>query len=138
MQTLLTLLLGAVFGALCSYYAKQKGRDGFAWFFIGLFLGLIGLLLLFILPAKKNLVVQEAKEESLPIEIEPYEIKPVTPKKPTLFWYYLDVENKQFGPMSEEALFLAWKEGKINDKTYVWNEEMENWKFYDEIFKASS
>ena len=126
MQTLLTLAIGAVFGAACSYYAKQRGRDATTWFFIGLFFGLIALILLFILPNKKA-----AEEAPAPI------VEILTPKinTPTLFWYYLDAGNNQFGPMSFDALQAAAKDNKVTDQTYVWNEKMDNWKIFGEIPK---
>lgn len=137
MQTLFTFLIAALFGGICAFYAKQRGRDPLNWFFIGIFLGVIGLILLFILPVKKAPELAP-QVDTLPVPTE----EPVFPQndflsssKPPLFWYYLDPENKQFGPMSFEGLQTAWKDGKVIDQTYIWNEEMSNWKHFGEVFK---
>ncbi len=34
-----------LWGTLCSKNAKKKGRNGVAWFFVGFFLGIIGLVI---------------------------------------------------------------------------------------------
>ena len=135
MQTLFTFIIASLFGAICAYYGKQRGRDPLNWFFIGLFLGVIGLILLFILPAKKAPVLAEEIQKTAPIQ-EPIEEKEIpSSHKPPLFWYYLDAENKQFGPMSFEGLQTAFKEDKINDATYIWNQEMTNWQRFGDVFK---
>jgi len=131
MQTLLTLAIGALFGALTAHYAKQRGKDPYLWFFIGLFLGLIGFIFLFLFPAKQR---DKQEETNAQPKIEPNVLPPAKPVQRASFWYFLDKENNQFGPMSFEGLQMAWKEGKVTLQTYIWNDEMENWKLYGEVF----
>lgn len=126
---LTTFLLWVVFGCVTAYFAQKRGRNGYGWFLIGLFLGLIGLCLVFILP-KKPPVHQEENE---PITIDVTPIVPEEDKKK--FWYYLDESNKQIGPMSFTALIRDWKEGKVHPETQVWNENLTHWKPFSEFLK---
>lgn len=126
---LLSIFIWIVFGCVTAYFAKTRGRNVYGWFFIGLFLGLIGLCLVFIFP-KKNLPVQKSDE---PVTID---IVPDAPEDhKNKFWYYLDETNKQMGPMSFNALVRDWKEGKVHPQTQVWNENLTHWKPFSEFLK---
>lgn len=127
MSTLLTLAMWVLFGLACAYYAKERGRKPMHWFFIGLFLGIIGLILLFILPSLKNIQKKILTAAAVP--------PPSIPDKLQKLWYYLDGNNEQFGPMSFTALKRAKDEEKISSQSYVWNEEMDNWKKYEEAIE---
>lgn len=120
MNIFLTFVIGILFGLICAHYAKQRGRNPRNWFFVGLLLGVFGLILVFLLPKK---TVDKPFVTAL--------IEPI-PEKLQKLWYYLDTENQQFGPMSFIALKRAKEEGKIGAQSYVWNEEMENWEKYAE------
>lgn len=52
------------------------------------------------------------------------------------FWYYLDIGHQQQGPMSHDALISAWKKGVVNLNTFVWNEELTEWKPFQEFVKT--
>jgi hypothetical protein len=41
------------FGFICSYIAKEKGRDAGGWFFGGFLLGIFGVIVLACIPSKK-------------------------------------------------------------------------------------
>lgn len=121
----ITFLIWILFGCATAYFAKERGRNPYSWFFIGLFLGVIGLGLVFIFP-KKNII----------IKVEP----PAAPSVPELpehhknkFWYYLDTTNAQVGPMSFDALTRDWRNGKVQPQTHVWNENLENWTPFSEF-----
>ena len=115
-----------IIGLTTSYYAKKRGRDRFGWFLIGMFFGLLGLIALFLLPKKtKEIIVITPLEEKK-------EKKPIFPG----LWYYLGEQNTQHGPMSIDALKKEREEGKILGTTFVWNENMENWKPLEETLKA--
>lgn len=126
MQNLIMIFFWILLGLACSHFANKRGRNPYTWFFIGMFLGVFGLLLLFVLPIKKD---------DVEVIVEPIPPPPPEEKEPIIqrFWYYLDNENKQFGPMSFEALKTASTEGKVTPNTYVWNEDLENWKLYGEL-----
>jgi len=47
------LMIGAVFGAVCSVLANGRGRSPVAWFFLGFFFGCISLIILLVIPDLK-------------------------------------------------------------------------------------
>ena len=58
---------------------------------------------------------------------------PVMPK-PDVPWYYVD-KNRTFGPMPEAYIHVLVKAGQLTDhSTLVWQEGMDGWWFYDEVF----
>jgi hypothetical protein len=117
----------------CRNLAATRGRNPTIWFIAGLFFGLFALLLLLVLPSRRRKVILANQKP------------PVS--QPTLalldtnhigkLWYFLDSEKQQFGPMSFDALSRAWREGKVGEQTYVWNEEMENWQRFQEVIAPS-
>lgn len=138
----LSLVLWLLLGWVTSYYAQQRGRDPLIWFLVGMFLGLIGLLLLFILPSvtndkeKENSSLDEQDELkegiSQTIEIQPEFIQK-QPEYAISQWYYLDKERQQQGPVEFEELKKIWVDHQIDFLTYVWHEGMENWKKIEEL-----
>jgi hypothetical protein len=42
-------------------------------------------------------------------------------------WYYLDNQEQQVGPLTEDALQNVISNGTIKKETMVWNESMESW-----------
>ena len=48
-------------------------------------------------------------------------------------WYYLDKENKLFGPMSLSELKQSWTDGHLTSASYVWNEDMDYWKHLEDL-----
>jgi hypothetical protein len=119
--TPLMLAASFVVASISAYLAHKMGRNPYLWFGIGFFFGLFGAFAIFAIPKKA----------------------PAKPKMPIFtidgpadkFWYYLDGQNTQKGPMSRDAIALAWKEGKIGPSTYVWHEELSEWKFFKETLK---
>lgn len=143
MENILTITMWVVFGAACAYFAKKQKRNVYLWFFIGLLLGIFGLLLLLMLPTiekflKKDEKKKEASKEACDIESakEQTDTLHVDPSYADTLWYYLDESKAQVGPMSFNALERNWHEGKINDSTYVWNEKLTDWKIFSEVATA--
>jgi len=122
MSNELMIFSALAMGGIAAYLAKRKKKDPFLWFCIGAFFGLLGVLYLYFFakPAKKT------EEPPLSTVVKASTL-------PQKFWYYLDQENHQFGPMSFEALNQAWKDGKVSINTYVWNEDLESWKPFGEL-----
>lgn len=117
MEILVVIISWLLFGGASSYFAKQRGRDPFAWFLIGMFLGILGLLLLFLLPplTAPVQVVEEKSEELEPLEDEmPYSLKA---------WYYLDQTHNQIGPVSYNQL----KKANLQSDSLIWCEGMPEW-----------
>ena len=124
-------------GSITAYLAKKRGKNPYIWFGIGMFLGVLGMLILFFMPNKKKSVqapTEPIKDDEITIDVTP-EVKPSELEK---FWYYLTKGNEQHGPMSFDALKRAFKEGLVSDATYVWNEEMDAWKRFGELFTTPS
>ena len=116
------LLVAFCTGLLGAYLARKRGRNPYVWFFVGFFFGILGAMVIFFAPKAKKKpspLSEPSKQDPLP------SIKGPTDK----FWYYLDPTHQQMGPMSLDALTSAWREGKISLTTYIWHEELSEWKF---------
>ncbi len=119
MELFFAILLLSGLGAVSAHFAKKRGRDPVAWFFIGFLFGLLGFAVLFILPAIEEEVASEPK--GLGDAFKGRE------------WFYLNAEGKQVGPLPFGDLDLAWKSGVINEETYVWSEREADWQRIKEI-----
>ncbi len=117
MDPALLFLLFLGLGTLCGYQAKKRGRSFVTWFFVGAFFGLLGLLVLYLLPSSKQPNTSQTQA--------PYPLP--SPDQPLRLWHYLDSEANRKGPMSVYALSEAWIQQKIHRSTYVWNETMKDW-----------
>lgn len=121
--TPLTFFAALLTGSLSAYLAFKQDRNPYFWFGIGFCFGILGACAIFFAPGKK-------KNQSVPIEAA----KPMVIQGPAdKFWYYLTHDQAQMGPMSHDALTRAWHEGKISLTTYVWNEELPDWKLLQEL-----
>lgn len=115
MQLLNVILFWVLFGFLASHLAKKKGRNPATWFFIGLTLGVIGVLLAWLLPAaypKRSLT-------------SPPPSRP-RPKSDAWLktWYYLDRSHQQQGPLDFADLIKILKRNEINETSFIWGEGM--------------
>ncbi len=142
MQQIIMIIICTIIGAICYRYSKQRGRNPYTWFAIGLLFGILGLIALFVMPPLNR--PHNTKNGKDPF-IEPttptvinHHLETLDPSHSSKLWYYLDQENQQFGPMSIDALTKAWRDGKVHGATYVWNELMENWKRFEEVLKGPS
>jgi hypothetical protein len=124
---LLILVSWTILGFISANIAKKRGRNPIFWFFMVILIGAFAPLLVSVLGSK-------AKRSSLePPIVERKAIPSFPPSLCQKLWYYLDQEDKHQGPMSFPALKGLFEEGKIHLNTYIWNEEMENWKEIQEI-----
>lgn len=129
MEILLTVILWILMGTSNSYFAASRGRDPFAWFLIGMLLGVFGLLLLFLLPPVE--VSEQEKSEEFEVEEFVEEEPSITASQSGYRfrdWFYLDEKQQQLGPFSFQSLRKNWELGKLKDGTFVWSEGMENWR----------
>lgn len=110
-------ICAAVFGAVSAFLAHRQKRNPYLWFAIGFFFGILGVFSIFFSGNTRK------KEPTTPRE-PIYTILGPSDK----FWYYVDADHKQQGPVSRDAIFTQWKEGKLNGSTYVWHEELSEWK----------
>lgn len=130
--TPIMILVSLVIAFGCGHYAKQRGRDPKIWLVAGFFFGILALIVLFFLPPKK--VIPKPQQ---PVQPPAPPLTILHPDHTGKLWYFLDTEQKQYGPMSFDALNRAWNEGKVQEKTYVWNEAMENWQQCKDIFRKA-
>ncbi len=137
MNQLFTLVLCVAVAGACAYYAKRQGRSPVAWFVLGLLFGIFALFVLFFLPMVRLFLAKRARKKNMQVQKS---------EAPSVFtwkidscgldkmWYYVDRENKQRGPMSFQAFKKAREEGDVLSSTYVWNEDLSDWKKFDEMF----
>jgi hypothetical protein len=121
----LMIVSALAMGSISAYLASKKGKNPYTWFAVGFLFGIFGIFAIFFVGGKKK-----------PIAAPP-PVPVLTIHGPTdKFWYYLDPAHKQQGPMSRDALTTAWRTGTVHLETYVWHEEMTDWKPLKETLKA--
>ena len=128
-MNVLTLTMWLVFGTVTAYLAQRRGKNPYLWFFIGMMLGILGLFALFFMPKLRKKAAQKDPTPTVDVAPEPVQEK---------FWYYLDPDDNQFGPMSFDLLKKTYQEGSISAETYVWNEDLEDWKPFKEFLNQEA
>ena len=98
-------------GSVNSFFAKKRGRSPFNWFLIGGFFGIFSFIYLL------------TRKASLPTAPQPVRTDEPLPHA---LWYYL-IDKKTHGSISTGALKKAYLEDKVSDKTFVWNDTMDDW-----------
>ena len=138
------LLLCISIAAITAYIAKQRGRGPVAWFFVGFALGLIGLLILYLLPSKRKQAEPKAvttpmreihSEAAMPAEnSNPYKehLKRI-PTNPALQWYYISLNLETLGPFKLDELRKEFHEKKLDIQSYIWCEEFDDWMQIQEL-----
>ncbi len=105
-------------GCITAFLAERRGYNPYLGFLVGVLFGCLGLFALFFFTQRKE------KKGSVPNKIP----IPTLQGPKDKFWYYVDLNQIQKGPISFEALRTAWKEGTVSPATLVWNEELLEWK----------
>ncbi len=138
------------FGLTGAYCAKKMKKNPYIWFAIGCLCKGYTLVFIFLLPLLtglslyllrkkifKALKSPTSSEDSLTtIDIPPsieLNVDPIAEKK---LWYYLNTDSQSIGPMSFQAFYRSWKEGKISKEMYIWNETLTDWVQFKEIFSV--
>ncbi len=129
MYNIFVVFVSLLLAMACSNLARKRGYNPNHWFIAGAIFGILALLALYLLPVRKKQVAT-VPPKPLP------SLTPLEPEHMGKLWYFLDEEKQQFGPMSLDGLNRAWKEGKVREKTYVWNEGMANWQPLQAVIKA--
>lgn len=132
MQTFLVILSSFFFGYACSRIAIRKRRHPTHWFIMGVLFGFLALILIALLPPPP-LKFFHRKQEIIIKKIP--SLVAIEPKHMHKIWYYLNQEQVQFGPMSLDALSRDWREGKVKSTSFVWNEELDDWKALQEVLR---
>ena len=110
-------------------FAQKKGLNQKNWYIAGmLFCALAFIMVLF--QRKKNLKMPEPVDKSqlIPIHLSHREC----------LWYYLNKTGQQFGPISFQALINDWENNKIEEESYVWNEDLDDWKRFKEVLQKTT
>jgi MFS family permease len=122
LQLITILLCALLFGQLTAHFARKKGRPPQLWFLIGALFGLLGLLLVFLIPPKRI-------KPQVPV------LKPLQRNSDSWLkmWYFLDSTHRQNGPLEFPDFIKAWREKRISASSFVWGEGMEHWKKIEEL-----
>jgi GYF domain 2 len=126
MHYLWSILIGLLSAFICAHFAKRRGRSPLNWFLGGAFFGLLAVAALFLLPVRKA-AAKPPVAPILPV------LQAVIPAQAGKLWYYLNQEKQQCGPMSFDALNREWTEGKLDVRSFVWNDELTDWKRLEEV-----
>ncbi|WP_201456323.1 DUF4339 domain-containing protein [Chlamydia sp. 17-3921] len=138
-----------VLGCLSAYIAIKKNRNPIGWFFAGMLFGIIGIVLLLILPNLSknnsqnhktpttggNLNILEEIQNSETLEKKSSDSSDLTQAPiDTEKWFYLSKDKQNIGPLSLENLliFLRDKERHAQEnispeEIWVWKKGMANW-----------
>lgn len=144
MDLFFVVLLTFLVGFLTMKLAERRGRSGPLWFCLGVLGGIFAVIALLLLkPVKKEGESEEEEEEQSLFSFgmdrqekknEPGNAKISLSWDPALYdWYYLNSEKKQEGPISFQTVSDLWNEGKISLDTYVWYEELSEWKHLHQL-----
>lgn len=125
---LIRICVTFLIGVITAVFAKRSKKNPYIWFFSGLIFGVAGLITLFFL----NIYEAKKAKKTKKILKRPYVIED------SKFWYYLDDHKKRFGPISLNKLKNLWEENKIFSNTYVWNDNLTEWKILKELKEYSS
>ena len=128
-------------GFITAYFAYKSKKNYYIWFVAGTLYGIFAILFLLFLNyrdyrknKKKKTLTKNVKKEEKQLNLE-------ISLKDSKLWYYLDKENKKFGPHSLTRLERLLQEKYITENTYVWNQDLKNWKLLKntkEYYKLSN
>lgn len=129
MSLLFYITISFFWGWIIARIAQKKGLNQRNWFIAGvLFCALAFIMVLF--QRKKNFKTPDpiCKPQLIPVHLSQREC----------LWYYLNKAGQQFGPISFQALTKAWENKKIQEESYVWNEDLEGWKKFKEVLQITT
>ncbi len=114
-------------GVVTSHFAEKRGRNPKTWFLIGMFFGLLGLLVLFLLPSfsvPTEQIKPSPSNLTLPLAIADVE---------DTQWFYINDSKKQQGPISFTIIKDMVLKKELTDRSYVWCEGMDQWNRIESI-----
>ena len=137
----LLLIFWTICAFLCGHLAKQRGRNIALWFVLGLMFSLFAVLCIFFSPPKERkeepegasslTIAKQSAADSFYPENKPSSYsKPLSKRIPTsvsIPWYFLNKKLEKVGPLKLPELRKAFAENHLDDTTYIWCEEFENW-----------
>ncbi len=126
MQLFNLILCWIFLGFLTAYLAGRKNKNPQIWFWVGLTLGLLGILLLYLIPEK---VVKKPKAAPL----KPVELPPPPQPQSEQEWHYYNNEKLRCGPIGRKELIELIEKKQLQAGSYVWTPGLEDWKKVQEI-----
>ena len=117
MFSLISFFIAILFAFQCKKIALRKNKNERFWFIIGFLFGILGLIILLILPQKQKPAIKQ------PV-IHPFFEKT---DHHSILWFYIKNEQAA-GPFSLNRLKQDFLNKKISADTYVWNEKFNGWK----------
>ncbi|PWU16321.1 MAG: hypothetical protein C5B45_00695 [Chlamydiae bacterium] len=130
MSLLFYITISLFWGWITARCAQKKGLNQRNWYIAGvLFCVLAFIMVLF--QRKKDLKILDPvvhKPQFIPIHLSQREN----------LWYYLNKTGQQLGPISFQDLTSVWENKKIQEESYVWNEDLEDWKRLKEVLQITT
>jgi hypothetical protein len=135
MDFLLLSILLLLVATITAHYAIKRGRSAINWFIIGALFGIMGLLLLFLLPtlAEEKRTQDSETDNVSTTPSKSFDLADVVNENKQKKWFYLDNTHTQQGPVDFEKLASAWLNKEISAQTFVWSEGMSDWKTIQEL-----
>lgn len=136
-DSFLNILFVVLTGWLCAYIASKKGRSAIVWFLLGTFFTIFAVLILIFLPPIKPTKKRQQGKEDSQFSGTTIDVKPISREDGSeellqnpeaKEWFYLDETRQQAGPITVEEVRRKYREGTINDSSYLWCEGMKEWK----------
>ncbi|MFA5250118.1 MAG: DUF4339 domain-containing protein [Parachlamydiales bacterium] len=123
------LLVSCALALIAAFLAKKRGQRPFFWFCLTFFFGIFGLGLFLFLNYRNQQRLRQIADHEAKALLKPQAKLFASP----YLWYYLNQQNQPIGPMSAKKLIEELEKGVISETTYLWHDEMENWKPLSEI-----
>lgn len=138
MELFLSIVIWMILGISTSYAAKERGRDPVLWFVIGLLLGIIGLILVFILPKSGSKIKESSEDSNLSAKMLSQQEMLLPADYRLKQWFYLTDEQEQLGPFTFDEITEKKKKAVISDNTFLWCEGLKEWHSYSELITEKS
>lgn len=127
------LLCGLFFGILCAYIAPSRGKKPLLFFFLGFLFSFFPFLYLLSLEKTQQELSQEdmakkeqgRRDENLITQIQSCENAFIESEKEKT-WFYVNSDREKES-ISFVELRKFWKQGVVNETTWVWSKGMSQW-----------
>lgn len=126
--------LMALMAYVCGTLAQRQGRNPLLWSFAALLFGMIPIFILIFFHIRKKRAPKTSALQG--VAVQELMVMPPLLLSPSFeghFWYYLDSQEQQRGPMDFNEIEKAWEKRELSPQTFIWNEKMTEWKKIEEI-----
>lgn len=151
-EIVLSFFMVLIVSGATAYYASRKGKNPVLWFLLGFLFGIFPMIILYFLTFRNKSEEKKEQEKNeqgkKPImpdssvsgtsDISSTSSQYASPnplseadvakqKEENIFWFYLDKDHKQMGPVNGVFLQKLWDQKELVLSDYVWSKGMENW-----------